>query len=743
VRAARNVQRSDKIMTLVDVEGWSLLPDTPVYSLSCGGGGFLPPDVWADFVAAVTEGKRCGQNIALDLVEREMPAMAEQLKAKGLWPRKWAEGDDGKDGNGWRCPTDLRPVAVKLVDAQPPAPHRPAGPDGLKLDAAAERKLHKMDEKVAAERAKHTAIHSYSAAAEEEAAAFTRGATPAEGNSLSIEAMATLNRKEHEELTALVAKAGKAALVDEKGQDRSGLLTGMKLIGPDGELLNTACQLNIHQAKDKVHAGRDRRFWVYKTKEEWEAADAAGLHDCCIGSLVLVKCGLMNVVLARVLRQGTLKGKERTVQKSMTLEPLVAGKQYFKLELCVAEEMEMDDHDVVIAFRSSGRQIADCDGARIVRVVSRSSLHPVEGSEYATVSRDEAIAMRSLPGEPGARVWLSADRIDGLQALEAELQLPDASLCFMCHHGWSDESTGPLLKCKGECERAFHLGCYPQFEQQCCAKCAGTDTAICWVCDLDVADPDKSSDYYTGDLVQCESGCERWFHQCCHTPPITDAVKGSPAPFGCCDCQAGRAPPPKRLAPPKHPAKARTQVTGSEPPQHTAAAVDKIPATTTAPSPAELPAGSPSGSLPAASLPEGALTLELTYGEDRKLGFSITPRNIVDKVHGGGSADKAGLQEGDVVIAVSGVRLMRGTHLVSLLPKGQQGQAVSLSVMRTVPQAAPEESAPAGTESKRKRTQPARLPGMTTLDGVRLADGAQTHMQRLTRAFAGQTGESI
>ena len=116
-------------MTLVDVEGWSLLPDTPVYSLSCGGGGFLPPDVWADFVAAVTEGKRCGQNIALDLVEREMPAMAEQLKAKGLWPRKWAEGDDGKDGNGWRCPTDLRPVAVKLVDAQPPAPHRPAGPD--------------------------------------------------------------------------------------------------------------------------------------------------------------------------------------------------------------------------------------------------------------------------------------------------------------------------------------------------------------------------------------------------------------------------------------------------------------------------------------------------------------------------------------------------------------------------------------------------------------------------------------
>jgi hypothetical protein len=64
------------------------------------------------------------------------------------------------------------------VGAKPPTPECPVGPNGLKLDAATERKLKKMDEKAAAERAKHVAVHRYSSLAEEEDAAFTCGVMP-------------------------------------------------------------------------------------------------------------------------------------------------------------------------------------------------------------------------------------------------------------------------------------------------------------------------------------------------------------------------------------------------------------------------------------------------------------------------------------------------------------------------------------------------------------------------------------
>ena len=136
--------------------------------------------------------------------------------------------------------------------------------------------------------------------------------------------------------------------------------------------------------------------------------------------------------------------------------------------------------------------------------------------------------------------------------------------------------------------------------------------------------------------------------------------------------------------------------------------------------------------------------MELICGEGGRLGFSVTQRNVIDKVHGGGSADKAGLQEGDVVIAVNGVRLARGTRMISLLPKGRQGLVVSLSITRLMPTAAETEAPAAGdAPSGRKRAQPDRLGGMTSLDGVRIGNGAQTHAQRLTCVFAAQTGESL
>ena len=54
----RNAQRVDRITTLQDVPGWSVMPSTSEYALHCGEGGYLPPSDFAAFVEDQTRGKR-------------------------------------------------------------------------------------------------------------------------------------------------------------------------------------------------------------------------------------------------------------------------------------------------------------------------------------------------------------------------------------------------------------------------------------------------------------------------------------------------------------------------------------------------------------------------------------------------------------------------------------------------------------------------------------------------------------
>jgi len=207
-RAARNVQRTDKILTLQDVPGWWRLPTSCAYSLSCGNGGYLPPDSYDSFLADVTEAKHCGMDIALEIVEQFVPKTARQLRDKGLWPGKWLVPTTpqpppppppspmppqrttpqpmptpppqpqhppplpttppakpppplASEVPLWRRGTERRDAAVKLVTGDEPVSFsRPAGPDGLHLDSASKGKLAKIDAKAAAEHANHGARHT-------------------------------------------------------------------------------------------------------------------------------------------------------------------------------------------------------------------------------------------------------------------------------------------------------------------------------------------------------------------------------------------------------------------------------------------------------------------------------------------------------------------------------------------------------------------------------------------------------
>ena len=78
------------------------------------------------------------------------------------------------------------------------------------------------------------------------------------------------------------------------------------------------------------------------------------------------------------------------------------------------------------------------------------------------------------------------------------------------------------------------------------------------------------------------------------------------------------------------------------------------------------------------------LTIVISRDARGKLGFKASSRtNTVDKLQGGGAAERAGLRVGDVVTAVNGARLSRGLHqLRRTLPPGGSGAVVELTVAR-------------------------------------------------------------
>jgi hypothetical protein len=667
---------------------------------------------------------------------------------------------------------------------------RPGGPDAFEkaLDPASRSKFEKAERAAAAERQKHEEAHAKRLGAsnvEEELTSADRDRAAGTADVDLQEQLRARANAEHDALVAQHTAAPKGSrIVNESGEDMLALLRGSKFMGPGGELMPVEASVSHGQAHDFVDDARGRRFWVYKSAEEKAAASATS-HDCVRGSLLLVRCGPHYLALARVVRLGTLSGGggdgSKSMCKSLKLEP-GSKQQWFKLELCVVEEKEVaaaDEADdganaiVALHVRSSGLQLPVSNGERVIQLVQRSTLHAIEGAAYAIMNRSDELALRRRAnGQLGA--WLQQDHITGLQPLEAEVPLPDASLCFNCHIGWADETTGPLLACKGSCKRSFHAGCRPNFDgDQLCGLCAGTDEVVCGICRRDWSDPSKASDYYTGELVLCDGGCSRAFHQICHSPPISDSLVAGDDPFICTDCEAARAgncsppaacavasagapptvasrasPLPIAMVPATASVVAPNATASTAAPITTAsAAAPMATASAAAPTLASVapPTAIPAIAVPTATLPSiiPNLQLTLTRGIEGRLGMGLDDGNAVEKVTQSGAADRGGVKVGDQIVEVNGTRLAPGAKLVDVLPKGGYRAKVYLGVYRATAatlDASLADLAPSG----RKRSRPPELADMATLHGVRTGgNGGQSHIQRLAHESEANTEHSL
>ena len=767
VRAARNVQRIDKIKTLRQKKGWGSMPDTFEYSLQCGGGGYNPPESFADFRIDLTRAKRAAQDAALALWEQDNPMAVAQLKAKGLWPDRWDEEGGGKwqSTAGQRlagvylvndATTSSRPVAAALTTTRTGAvtvklavlsgvarAQRPSGPEGVEamLDQSMRSKMQQADRDAAAARAKMAAhLRKEHGVAEHELEAdLTRGERPAtEASELSTSEMAAQAMAEHESLKEFLAVAhGK--VVDELGQDMTGLLSGSKLKDCEGRHQNTERVINACQSRERVSRDRGRRFMVFLTEEERAAAVKAG-HDCCRNSLLVVRVGGFDLVaLARVIRVMQTGGKGsggNASPKSFKLEP-GSDKQAFVLELLYPEAVSMPvgedgDNANMLRFRSSGRMLPHCSATKVLRQVPGSSLHPLKDTVYAIMNADEAIAYRmdrEAGGLKGLRSWATLEHLDGARPLERDLQLPDNTICFNCHNGWADEASGPLLQCKGGCNRAFHSACHTHFplNTQICGRCSGIDTDICAVCDHEWSDPSKDSDYFTGEMVGCDGSCKRWFHQACHAPFISDATVKSKKKWKCADCVAGRPAAPHPVSP----------AVFAAPP----AAVTATPATAPHVTPAATTAAAAAASALAAALPAcppsmEVVKLHLTRGP-LGYGFRCTMANVVDEVKQGRPAAVAGLQINDLIVMVNGTRLMPGERALEVLAQqGQQSEGRQLTLI-----CHRERSEPVASQGRKRTT--VQHAGMQSWTGVRTGDAPMTHVERMLRRFQSGTADHL
>jgi len=400
----------------------------------------------------------------------------------------------------------------------------------------------------------------------------------------------------------------------------------------------------------------------------------------------------------------------------------------------------------VCRFRSSGRQLPVCTGSRVIRLVASKSLHGICNEPYATISQPDVAALL-LAGRKAVSkaTWASNEQLLGQARLDCDIPLPGATICFICHQGWADESSGPLHRCGGKCQRAFHTGCYTNFlPTLVCGLCTGTDTVVCCVCNHEWSDPCKESDFYTGLLVECVGGCDRHFHQECHVVRIQDAeTRETAPPFHCADCKAGRSHPDSTTQQPPPP---RTTPDVSRGAESTASVVDAPMEDAPTEEAAEVESGREGEPAVAmeSDIPSAAIALTLVRGSGGKLGMRVLHEtNVVQSVTSGGAAERAGLLHGDRVVGVGLHYLSQFLKFEELLPSGLIGSRLTLSVLRATTQtvAPPPASAAAaggGGRPARKRGPPPTNEGMCSLDGVRLSDNLSGDGVRLSDNLSGK-----
>lgn len=497
--------------------------------LLIGEDSYSPPDTYSEFVQDMMAAREEAIVDGMKDFGHSLPDAMKELVDADLWG-SFPEYEylEWEDEDKVCLPTCLQDIAT---------PDAIIEPDDLVIPESKLKAMRDFEKQVAEAEAKDgddEANHAAAVASDEEE-------TPDE--QARIDALAQQARADY---AALHSVDCKWSMRTANGVDIAQLKQGTHCLGPDEALLSVHTLLKAEQRREVICKDRAKRFWVGILRD-WAIAVAEG-HNVTYGSILLVHSTAKGFfAVARVMRMHV--DGERN--HSCFLPDQVTKRR--KLNIKFRTELLIPSGDPTEhgsqRYKASGQYLPLLNASMVVcrvELMKMDYLNKVRGAFCndalllcEDISTQQQKGMLQL-GVDDCTAILDpnsgyADEYTGEWFEDSKLG--DVK-CTMCCSAWFDSSTGLVVRCTS-CEYSYHQSCVPEkikmedIPSWKCSVCTGVDQDLCRKCGREWTMHGKAKAKDNDELVWCEGGCDSWYHQNCHDPPIRPIPKGK---FVCSEC---------------------------------------------------------------------------------------------------------------------------------------------------------------------------------------------------------------
>ena len=328
------------------------------------------------------------------------------------------------------------------------------------------------------------------------------------------------------------------------------LISGEMCIDGNLKCHNVDRVLRVQQLREIVSKDRDKRFMVGRLRNVDRVLEEG--HNVWLGSVVCVEWGEKNhFAVARVVKIVDATDKRDLFSAKVCM----CNKKTFRwcrlhhrkdapsLRLEVLDPVGTTESGSV-RYRSTGWCLNSYVAAKLlIKEVHMLKLDSLR-TEESEVCVDALLRVEDIVDLENEG-WTRITAVDGvLEKLRDAGQVRQVGLgeheCTLCVSKWFDDETGLLVRCT-KCSDTYHQDCHgPKIKSEdmdtwMCAACSGADDELCTHCGKGWNMQDEANPAANNALVQCEGGCEKWWHQKCHNPGIF------PLPLGRWVCQACEA----------------------------------------------------------------------------------------------------------------------------------------------------------------------------------------------------------
>ena len=510
-------------------------------------------DDYSSFVTLVLEERSKAINDGLNDFALYLPVAAKQLEEAGLWgvfPEY--EYLDWEGDSKVHLPTSLANIRT---------PASAVGPDDLVVPEANLKAMREFEAKVAEQEAKDV---------EDEQAMPADGSSDDEVDETEEGRINALRQRAIEDYEALQNVSKDVKQLTESGQETTQLRAGTHCLDADANIVSVQTLLKSEQRREVISKDRRCRFWV-GVLLDWAIAVAEG-HNLTYGSVLLVNSTRKGTfAVARVLRIHVEGARKHSCYLPEEATKRRRAKIQLRCELLVPHGLPTEQGSQ--RYKSSGGYLPIMNASMVIKRVELMRLDYVNKARGAFCNDalllcEDVIRLQNS----GMQQMTLEDVVDNLDPLHGyrddggawfEDHILGEKKCTFCNSAWYDSNSGLIVSCVG-CGHAYHQQCVTrsikieEIPTWKCAVCTEDDKDVCRKCGREWTQFGAANDKQNDELVWCEGGCQSWWHQKCHDPPIIPIPKGKFCCYLCSqhltdehDTEDGVPapnPPPRRVA---------------------------------------------------------------------------------------------------------------------------------------------------------------------------------------------------